>query len=113
MNSNSELVYKSGALSSKELQLAADQAWTNVMSAPNLGSDSSLSPSEVDAMKSLQSSPYRISARGQGLSPEDVLIVVSINVFSSMSYDILKYVWVEYIIPKIKKRGSDAVGPEV
>jgi hypothetical protein len=113
MNSNSELVYKSGAMSSKELQLAADQAWTNIMSDPNLAGDSNLHPSEVDAMKSVQSSPYRISARGQGLSPEDVLIVVSINVFSSMSYDVLKYVWMHYIFPRIKKRGIDAVGPEV
>ena len=107
MTAAHELIYEKGALDDFQIQNLADQYWKELKS--DMAAQKQLGL-EIDP--DAQTSPYTVSVKSQGIGVEGFLLGVAIHVTGRLTYDILCKVWRDYIVKRIKSRGSDGIGKE-
>ena len=106
-----ELIYARGELSVKSLQQEIDRFWADAAVTPELQdrlTDAGLEYEASDATELTQQITVR--AGSSGADPTSVVMIISL---APTANKILKDVWTNIILPRIRRRwGDDAIGGE-
>jgi hypothetical protein len=106
-----ELRYARGTRSVAEVQHDVDEFWAEFVGGEELRKEVENAGFDVTMLDGVdREGAIRVSARGAGIGPETVAIVVA---FAPAVNAALISLWTEVLLPRIRRRyGRDAIGDE-
>lgn len=104
-----ELIYARGELSVESLQREIARFWTDVAVSPELQAELAGAGLKYEASGDTEfSQQIKVRAGSSGADPASVVLIISL---APSANRVLKDIWTDIILPRIKRRwGDDAIG---